>query len=213
MARAFMRALVAAVCAVILLVACGGDEGGLGREDGREGEAGWLGGGGRDVEAEATEAVPAPTSTTSPSTIEDLLEDYVVDLTPIEILPPSTLCPLDEETGMYVCPPPTPEPTNEPGITSVFDLRAGDRFDAALDDIGAGVRAVRVVSCDDPTAKSRVLDVFAVEDPGGSWPGQAYIDNQAAFWCAAEARFYLYPTADGWSEGDYDITCLTDVQA
>lgn len=88
---------------------------------------------------------------------------------------------------------------------SVFELAAGDCFSH---EGGGEVIAVTIEDCSSATATYQVLDAFIVENSEGPWPGQAYIDEQAAFWCPLQTDNYLGPIEESWARGDRTVLCI-----
>jgi hypothetical protein len=89
------------------------------------------------------------------------------------------------------------------GPIATFDLRPGDCFD----DDGQTVEFLQVlrVPCDGYFTH-RVLDLILVEE--GPWPGQEFLEGEAAAQCDISTEAVIIPSPDTWFLGDRTIFCL-----
>lgn len=95
----------------------------------------------------------------------------------------------------------------------VFDLRAGDCFNTQNRPllISGDVYRVHVTSCAGEW-QAQVLDIFTVSLTG-SYPAEAYFDEQVLEHCATGTTFWLIPTVESWSAGDRAVTCILEADA
>jgi hypothetical protein len=100
-----------------------------------------------------------------------------------------------------------PESPSEQGDTSVFDLREGDCIGSVKDGY---LETVEKMSCDRAEATNRVTNLFTVS-VDGSYPSEAYFDEQYVLYCDINAAYYLWPSEDSWAVGDRTIICLEDL--
>jgi hypothetical protein len=108
----------------------------------------------------------------------------------------------ESDTGStYVYPTATPVRVSHTPAAPVF--QSFSRGDCLVFNSVSG--AATRVSCTSPGA-AKVLAV--VELDGLFYPSQDTIDRTAQQRCPAATESYLYPTLEGWRNGDRDILCL-----
>ena len=96
----------------------------------------------------------------------------------------------------------TPSPSAEIQVT---ELMAGDCVNSTLPE-GISIDTVVIVPCSGDW-QYRVLKSFQLAD-AEPYPGESFFLSQVSENCDRQTGRYLFPSAQGWEQGDRTITCL-----
>ena len=96
----------------------------------------------------------------------------------------------------------TPSPSAEIQVTELMD---GDCVNSTLPE-GISIDTVVIVPCSGDW-QYRVLKSFQLAD-AEPYPGESFFLSQVSENCDRQTGRYLFPSAQGWEQGDRTITCL-----